>query len=182
VEALRLREVFGEQDAVLMALMEQLRSELRARRTASRLFVQAIAQSLAGPLVRIYPAPSSSGRAKRDGLAAFKLQKITQVIEAHLDEEIALARLAREAGSSEFHFSRLFKKTTGFSPSQYLIRQRIARARRLLQETAKSMIEIRLEVGYSSLSHFAQIFRRQAASRPRSIAVGSDRNVRVERE
>jgi AraC family transcriptional regulator len=67
---------------------------------------------------------------------------------------------------SEFHFSRLFKKTIGFSPSQYLIRRRIARARRLLRETTRSMIEIGLEVGYSSPSHFAQIFRREVGVTP----------------
>jgi AraC family transcriptional regulator len=89
MEAPRLREVFAEQDAVLTALLEQLRSELTTRRGASRLFVQGIAQSLAVHVVRTYPAPSSSGRVVRGGLPAFKLQKITGLIEAHLDEEIA---------------------------------------------------------------------------------------------
>jgi len=162
----RLREVFAERDTMLTALLEQLRSEMTTRRTASRLFVHGIAQSLAVHLVRTYPAPSSSGRALRGGLPAFKLQKITGLIEAHLDEEIALSRLAGEVGLSAFHFSRLFKKTTGFSPSQYLIRQRIARARRLLRETTRSMIEIGLEVGYSSPSHFAQVFRREVGVTP----------------
>jgi AraC family transcriptional regulator len=67
---------------------------------------------------------------------------------------------------SAFHFSRLFKKTTGFSPSQYLIRLRMAEARRLLRETERSVIEIGLEVGYSSPSHFAQIFRREVGITP----------------
>jgi len=60
-------------------------------------------------------------------------------LEARLDEDVPLTRLAEEAGLSELHFSRLFKKTTGFSPSQYFIRLRMAHARRLLRETTKSM-------------------------------------------
>jgi AraC-like DNA-binding protein len=62
--------------------------------------------------------------------------------------------------------SRLFKKTTGFAPSQYLIRLRMAHARRLLRETTKSMIDIGLEVGYSSPRHFAQMFRRAVGVTP----------------
>jgi AraC family transcriptional regulator len=74
--------------------------------------------------------------------------------------------LAEEAGMSEFHFSRIFKKTTGLSPSQFFIRLRIDKARRLLRETGKTVIEVGLEVGYSSPSHFAQVFRREAGVTP----------------
>jgi AraC family transcriptional regulator len=75
----------------------------------------------------------------------------------NIDKEFDLTALAEEAGMSEFHFSRLFKQTTGFSPLQYLTQRRIALARQLLRETDKSMIEIALEIGYSSPNHFAQI-------------------------
>ena len=165
-EAPMLREVFGERDAVLSALLEQLCTELTTHRPASPLFVQGIAQSLAVHLVRAYPAPNSGGGAQRGRLPAFKLRKVNHYLEAHLDEEVPLTRLAEEAGLSEFHFSRLFKKTTGFSPSQYFIRLRMAHARQLLRETTKSMIDIGLEVGYSSPSHFAQIFRREVGVTP----------------
>ena len=87
-------------------------------------------------------------------------------MDAHLEEPFDLARLAQTAGMSEFHFSRLFKKATGLSPSRYFIRQRIARAQQLLQETDTSIIEVGMSVGYSSPSHFAQIFRREAGISP----------------
>lgn len=67
---------------------------------------------------------------------------------------------------SEFHFSRLFKKATGLSPSRYFIRQRVEKARLLLQETDTSIIEIGMSVGYSSPSHFAQVFRRETGLPP----------------
>jgi AraC family transcriptional regulator len=67
---------------------------------------------------------------------------------------------------SEFHFSRAFKKTIGFTHSQYFIHPRLEKARRLLGETNRSVIEIGLVVGYTSPSHFARIFRREVGISP----------------
>jgi len=162
----QLREVSGETDQVLSLFLEQLRRELTSHHTPSLLFVQGIAQSLAVHLVRTYTDPNAKGREQRGGLPAFKLRKVTDLLEAHLDDEFSLSQLANEAGISEFHFSRLFKKTTGFAPSRYFIRMRMEKARRLLRETSKSVIEVGLDVGYSSPSHFAQIFRREVGVVP----------------
>ena len=67
---------------------------------------------------------------------------------------------------SEYHFSRLFKKATGRSPSQCFIRLRMAKARQLLLETDQSIIDIGLEVGYGSPSHFSQVFKREVGVKP----------------
>ena len=67
-------------------------------------------------------------------------------------EEISLETLAAETGYSRFYFSRLFKRTTGVSPSRYVIRRRVQRARQLLRETEKSVIEIGMEVADGGMS------------------------------
>src|SRR5262249_16119754 len=114
---LHLREVSGKKDSVLSMLLEQLRTEVTARARPRALFVQCIAQGLAVHLLRTYTDPNAKGREQRGGLPAFKLHRVIDLLETHLDEEFNLPRLAREAGLSEFHFCRLFKKTTGFTPS-----------------------------------------------------------------
>ena len=93
-------------------------------------------------------------------------RQVTDLLAAHLAEDLPLARLAQEAGYSTFHFSRLFKRATGVPPSHYLIRLRVERVRRLLRETTESIIEIGLEVGYANPSYFAQIFRQEVGSTP----------------
>ena len=77
-----------------------------------------------------------------------------------------LARLAKQADMSVFHFNRLFKRATGLPPSQYHIRLRLDTARRLLRETDRSVIEVANEVGYSNPSHFAQLFRKDPGLSP----------------
>lgn len=161
-----LREVSGERDHVLSLMLEHFRIELTSRHQPSALFVQGIAQSLAVHLVRHYRDPKTKSVKRRSALPAFKLRKVTELLEKQLGEEFNLARLAEAAGLSEFHFSRQFKKATSFSPSQYLIRLRMAEARRLLRETDRSVIDIGLDVGYSSPSHFGQIFRREVGVSP----------------
>lgn len=162
----RLRDVSGGQDSVLTMLLEQFRLELTAAKTPSKLFVQGLAQSLAVHLARHYLEDGVAPAKRRNALPAFKLRRVVEDMEARLGEAFDLGRSAKVAGMSTFHFSRLFKHATGQSPSQYFIRLRMARARQLLRETERSVIEIGLEVGYASPSHFAQIFRREVGVVP----------------
>lgn len=165
-QELELRDVSGERDAVLSALLEPLRTELMSAHGPSALFVQGLAQSLAVHLVRAYGAAARNKPRPRGGLPAFKLRRVMDLMESRLDQEFQLERLARQAGLSEFHFCRAFKQSTGYAPSRYFIRLRMDAARRLLRETSRPIIEIGLEVGYSSASHFSQIFRRETGVSP----------------
>jgi AraC family transcriptional regulator len=74
--------------------------------------------------------------------------------------DIPIEALAALVELSSFHFFRVFKQTTGMTPLQFVIRERISRAQQFIRETSRSVIEIGLEVGYTSPSHFAQVFRR----------------------
>ncbi|WP_455805492.1 helix-turn-helix domain-containing protein [Pseudomonas fluorescens] len=163
--AVRFRDVSGARDGRVAYVMEQLRTELVGERLPSALFVRSLAQALAVHLVRSYRAETRPGR-RVNALQAYKLRKVTDAMSADLAAEFSLAKLARLAELSEYHFSRLFKRATGLSPSQYFIRLRMVRARHLLLETRLSVIEIGLEVGYSSPSHFSQVFRREAGVTP----------------
>jgi len=162
----RLSELSGKRDAAISAALEQLRCEVANSPKPSAMCLQGIAQVLAIYLMRNYRDEGAPALSTHGGLPAFKLQKATQLLESRLGEEFNLARLARAVALSEFHFSRLFKLSTGYAPSRYLIRLRMAKARRLLRETTRSVIEIGLEVGYGSPSHFGQIFRREVGTTP----------------
>jgi AraC family transcriptional regulator len=63
-------------------------------------------------------------------------------------------------------------QATGRSPLQFVTRERIVRAQKLIRETSRSLIEIALEVGYTSPSHFAQVFRRVVGVVPTEFRTG----------
>jgi AraC family transcriptional regulator len=100
------------------------------------------------------------------GLPIARLRKVEDYVRAHLAENISIERLAELAELSPFHFSRVFKDSTGMTPLQFVIRERMLRARQLIRETSGSLIEIALEVGYTSPSHFAEVFRRTVGMPP----------------
>lgn len=158
------RNVSGAEDARLVSLLACLRDEL-PRPNASPLFVRGMADAIAVHLARQYV---DVGAAQFDGsaLPAFKLRLVTLWMSEHLAEPFSLAALADIAGMSEFHFNRLFRKATGMPPSQYQIKLRMEAARRLLRETAASVVDIANQVGYSNPSHFAQQFRKETGSTP----------------
>jgi AraC family transcriptional regulator len=156
--------VSGAEDAKLVSLLACLRGEL-AQSNASALFVRGMADAIAVHLARHYV---DVGASHLDGsaLPAYKLRLVIVWMSEHLAEPFSLAALAEIAGMSEFHFNRLFKKSTGMPPSQYQIKLRMETARRLLRETATSIVDIANEVGYSNPSHFAQQFRKETGATP----------------
>ena len=70
-----------------------------------------------------------------------------------------LAQLAGVAYASEAHFIRTFKITFGETPHRYLQRRRVERAMLLLRETDRSVTDICLDVGFTSLGTFSRTFR-----------------------
>ncbi|EJJ28670.1 helix-turn-helix domain-containing protein [Rhizobium sp. CF142] len=166
-EGFRLADISGERDETISGLMGMILGELRGSAGPSEMYVQGIAQALAVHLVRHYGSQDASAPVRRGALPAFKLQRVVRLMEAGLDQAFNLESLAAEAELSAFHFSRVFKQSTGSSPSDYFIQLKMAEARRLLRETDRSIVSIALDLGYSSPSHFAQVFRRQVGVSPR---------------
>lgn len=164
-ENARLRDLSAFRDATLSSLMEELHAELM-RKKASPLFVQGLGQAIAIHLARNY-AVVDGGAAKNSALLpGFKLNQITTWMNEHAAEDFDLAAVAARAGISKFHFHRLFTRAIGVSPSQYHTNLRLDRAKKLLRETGKSIMDVALEVGYANPSHFSKLFRRENGLAP----------------
>jgi len=101
------------------------------------------------------------------------VQRAVAFIDAHLDADLCLDQVAREAGMSKFHFCRHFKSDTGLTFREFLAQRRIARAAELLTKGDRSVSQVYLDVGFKDLSHFGRVFRKitgQPPSRYRRLA------------
>ena len=94
------------------------------------------------------------------------LRKTFKFINSHLSEDIKIDDLAALACYSNDHFSRLFKKTTGILPLQYINQKRIEKAQVLLLTSSKSQEEISEHIGFNSLNYYYKIFKRMVGCTP----------------
>lgn len=168
-----LREVSGESDAVLSSLLGHINQEMLSREAPSSAFIRGLAQAMTVHVVRTYETGDPQQRRPRGGLQAYKLNRIFDVMTERLHEPFRLADYARIAALSAFHFSRVFKESTGKSPSNYFIDLRIERAKALLVAGERSVIDVSLAVGYASPSHFSRVFRAGTGVTPKEYRNGN---------
>src|ERR1700692_4063765 len=81
-------------------------------------------------------------------------------------QPLDIARLAQVASVSEAHFIRTFRATFGETPHRYLQRRRVERAMFLLRETPRSVTDICLDVGFTSLGTFDRTFQEIVGASP----------------
>lgn len=134
--------------------------------------VESAAYDLFGELSQAHQRPERHGRPMDPSLIAWHapaIEKAKDWMFRQLHEKITMRTLAAQAGISEFHFSRLFKSYTTFSPYQYLIQLRLAHAKKLLRDASKSVTEVAYESGFSSFSNFINTFRRHFGHSPSKL-------------
>lgn len=86
-------------------------------------------------------------------------------IDEHFAEQIDIDNIADEACFSKFHFIRLFKKTYGKTPHQYLTYTRLENAKQLLKKDM-TVTEVCFSVSFDSLSSFTGLFKREVGMTP----------------
>jgi AraC-like DNA-binding protein len=99
-------------------------------------------------------------------LPKWRLARVNQYIDAHMEEAIRLADLAKAAGLTKMHFAAQFRASVGMCPHEYLLRQRIRRAQALLQDSGQRLVDVALSVGFQAQSHFTTVFRRYVGDSP----------------
>jgi AraC-like DNA-binding protein len=101
-------------------------------------------------------------------IQGWRLQRATTYVDDNLDKPITLADIARAAGLSPMHFAGQFRAATGHKPHEYLQLCRVERAKRLLDDRDRSLIDIALDVGFRTQAHFTTVFKRFAGHTPHS--------------
>lgn len=96
------------------------------------------------------------------------VEKVKQYIAVNLDKvELSREDIANHVYLNPAYLSRLFKKETGQSLTEYLLEQRIELAKKLLTKTNMTVSEVASSVGYHNFSHFTKMFKKHTALNPK---------------
>jgi AraC family transcriptional regulator len=97
---------------------------------------------------------------RRGTLGKAVLARLRDHVLAHLDQPIEVAALAKLAGRSPFHFTRVFSRAVGVSPHRYVIHLRLQRAIELVRDGRTGLAEIAARTGFADQSHLSHWVRR----------------------
>lgn len=151
--------VFG-QDEKIAYLSRCLLREIRLGEEGSQLCREALFTCFNVHLLRHYCTVETRFKAYSNGLSQHQLKQAYTYIQDHLHSTIQLEDLAKLLNISVYYFCRLFQKSAGVSPYQYVLGQRIERAKRLLRNSDQPILEIALACGFSSPSQMGRHFRK----------------------
>ncbi|MBD3882421.1 helix-turn-helix transcriptional regulator [Phormidium tenue FACHB-886] len=167
-DRLELIPEFRTRDPQIESIGMMLLTELKQENLGGKLYIASLTNVLAVHLLRQYAAAKPNLCVYEGGLPQIQLAQVLEYINEHLDQDIKLADLAQLLGMSQFHFSHLFKQSIGIAPYQYLLQQRIERAKHLLKQTDRSIMDIAFLCGFNSHSHLSKQFRQLTGVTPRA--------------
>ncbi len=143
----------------LSALVAAVHAEMVTGFPTGRLFLDSIEQAMAVALVNDHAARHRLVQMYKGGLGSARLRRIKELVHAKLEDDLSLDEMAQSVGLSTAHFARMFRKSTGETAHQFVLRQRIERAKAMLRAPNARVLDVAVACGFKTQQHFAQVFR-----------------------
>jgi AraC family transcriptional regulator len=157
---------FNLKDEQLTYLLLGLLTVAQGHSYADTLISDMMVNAVCIRLATCYSASKLNPVPQRGGLPLARLKKILEYIDANLDKNISLRALADAANMNLHYFATLFRKSMGMSPHQFVLNRRVERAKGLLGDRNRSILDVSLQVGFDRPNNFARAFRRVAGISP----------------
>ena len=164
---IELRPVVLGRDSNIEYVARSFLHEMQNEGLGGKLYSETLVTQLGIHLLRNHCTFQIQLKKYSSGLSRQKLQTAIDYIQANLENKIGLDDFAQITNISPYYFCRLFKKSTGITPYQYLIKCRIEKSKILLKQEKLSITDIALEVGFSNQSHFTKHFKRLVGVTPK---------------
>jgi AraC-like DNA-binding protein len=148
---------------IIKNLFNAIRADVIQGSPGGPLFIQSVVVSL---LHHLHQSSEQLPVFAKGGLSRRQLDIFRNLVEADLAGKLSLEQLSREVGVSSGYLSRAFKRSTGLSPHQYVLRTRVGRAKQMIQTTGRSLDEIAEQVGFADGSHMTTVFLKLTGKPP----------------
>jgi AraC family transcriptional regulator len=175
---------FAINDPIIQQLALALKLEIQTGCMSGRLYGELLGTALAARLVQNYAVSKPLLEFKAHGLPQSQLKRVIDYIKANLTQDLSILDLATLTSMSESHFSRSFKRSVGIAPYQYLMQQRVERAKQLLDKQSLALAKplpqqkppgtgiaisaIALDCGFANQTHLTKVFRQMTGMTPKA--------------
>ncbi|HEX7852235.1 MAG TPA: AraC family transcriptional regulator [Sphingobium sp.] len=160
----RMRFAFA--DPLGVALTRQVLAEIYAPPSSERdVYVAAMVNALKAHILR-GPMPPAPEEIPVSDFSSYRLHHIMERVRERPQDSHTLEEMASQAGVTASHFCRIFRKATGVSPHQYVMKARLDRAQHLLVQSDMALATIADFLGFTSQSHFTRAFRQFVGEPP----------------
>src|ERR1700723_1859376 len=145
-------------DARLSAMVAAAHAEMVAGFPNGRLFLDSVEQAMAVALVNGHAVRHRPVQLYRGGLGSARLRRVKELVHAKMEDDLSLDEMAQSIGLSTAHFARMFRKSTGETPHQFVLRQRVELAKVMLRAPDARVLDVAVACGFKTQQHFAQVF------------------------
>lgn len=145
-------------------IIQKVKKELAEKKSGHEIMARSYLFEILVLLSRLYnqESPAQSIRVGRLN----DMEAALRFIDENITSPISLDEIALNANMSRTYFCTVFKKLNGLSPWEYIGLKRIQMARKLLEKSSKSILEISFECGFNNISHFNRAFKSATGRKP----------------
>jgi AraC family transcriptional regulator len=159
-DRIELTEQRGITDPTFRYIALALRAGIQTGDALDRMYGESLSTALAAHLLREYGGAVPEAKKRYPRLRREKLVRAVEYIQDQLDTDLTVAGIAQAVGISRYHFTKLFKESTGQSPYQYVVETRVKKAKELLTTGKFTISEVAHHVGFADQSHLTRHFKR----------------------
>ena len=153
------KRVFQQRDKLIEGIFSALAEQLEIKHYRDYQYIEAIARALCIHLLYNNSAFPKGPLIYQRVLSYEQMEKIRGYVAQRLEQKILTSELADCVHVSHYHFYRLFKRTSGLTPQQFIKNSRLEKAKILVEHSSLSLSEVAYKTGFTDQSHLSREFR-----------------------